>query len=221
MSDSTHDLSSTDLPPAGTSRPSSRRSRRKVAVLATAALLLGLAITAVAATTGGSDAREGSAAAEPANHLEVSDPTNPTPPSAAAAVVPVASDSGTPVPSGPQPTSPPAAPGHLVVSTGHLNLGQNVFSGSFEVHNDGGSPIEWAWTGGHPAISADPQAGVLAPGDSAVVTVTVHWQQLGNGGYLFQTKVTADGQQLNVVVSGSKLVVVNPGIDLPNPQIKP
>ena len=38
---------------------------------------------------------------------------------------------------------------------------------------------------------------------------------------MFQTHVTGGDQQLNVLVSGTKQVVVNPGVQLPNPQIKP
>jgi hypothetical protein len=192
-----------------------RRTRRLAA--AAAAVVVALGVGGALAWSSGSD--DGTAAGDPATSAAplaaVADPA-PAP-----AEQPVG-DGGTPDggEETPDPT-PPAAPGHLVVSATNVVLSTNDFDGSFELTNDGGSDVEWQWMSGHPSISAAPSGGVLAPGASIVVQFTISWQQLSNGGFVYQNHVVTDDQDVEVTISGTRDIEVNDDVDLPDPQLTP
>ena len=98
-------------------------------------------------------------------------------------------------------------------------LQTNDFDGSLELTNDGGSDVAWQWMSGHPSIAAAPSGGVLAPGESVVVEFTISWQQLLNGGFIYQNHVVSDEQSIKVIVTGTRDIEVNPEIELPEPEL--
>lgn len=186
-----------------------RRNRRGLAVAAVALVAL-LGVGGAVALTGGSDDPTGTNRTAAALATTTAD-TVPTVDPSGDAGGSGGSDTGTP--------QPPPAPGHVVVSDNHLVLAKNVFTTSVEITNDGGSDVEWQWMSGHPSIAASPSGGVLAPGASVVVELTIAWQQLQNGGFVYQNHVVADGQSVSVTVSGTRDIQVNPGVQLPDPKL--
>lgn len=194
-----------------------RRTRRLVAAAAVVVAALGVGTTL--ALTGGSD--DGTAAADQASTAGLATVAAPPLDAAPAPVDQPSGDAGAPGGGStetPEPV-PPAPPGHLVVSTTNIVLSTNDFDGSFELTNDGGSDIEWQWMAGHPSIAASPSGGVLAPGESIVVEFTITWQQLSNGGFVYQNHVVSDEQSVKVTVSGTRDIEVNPEIELPDPEL--
>ncbi len=202
----------TDTVPPRSPRPN-RRARRLAA--AAAAVVVAVGVGGALALSGGSDdptAPDAAATAAPLATVAA--------PASAPAEAPVG-DSGQSGGAGeetPDPV-PPAAPGHLVVSTTNIVLSTNDFDGSFELTNDGGSDVEWQWMSGHPAIAASPSSGVLSPGESIVVGFTISWQQLSNGGFAYQNHVVSDDQSVKVIVTGTRDIETNPGIELPDPEL--
>jgi hypothetical protein len=204
--------------PSRSPRPN-RRTRRLAA--GAAAVVVALGVGGVLALSGGSDDRTAAGPATSAAPLAAV----AAPPAAGSAADPAPAPSDPPVgdsgQSGeetPDPV-PPAAPGHLVVSTTNVVLATNDFDGGFELTNDGGSDVEWQWMAGHPSIAAAPSGGVLAPGESIVVEFTISWQQLANGGFVYQNHVVSDDQSVKVTVSGTRDIEVNDDIELPDPEL--
>ena len=117
----------------------------------------------------------------------------------------------------PQPgPEPPATPGDLELSTNSIDLPDNVYEGSFDVRNDGGSPIEWNWLMGDYGIAVSQASGTLAPGESVTVFFTINPFQLQEGDFLFANSVYTDDQAKDLHITGHRpAFVVNP--DLPKP----
>jgi hypothetical protein len=51
------------------------------------------------------------------------------------------------------------------------------------------------------------------------VEFTISWQQLLNGGFIYQNHVVSDEQSIKVIVTGTRDIEVNPEIELPEPEL--
>ncbi len=201
-----------------------RQSHRKGTAVAVALLALGAGLGSLL-VLGGAESSEGRRAGGADVSIAVEKIATDTQAAAADTKGVATQDVPAPGPAPEAPTTttpppPPATPGHLVVNATHLVLAQNDFDGTFQVRNDGGSPIDWQFLPGHPSVKAEPNGGTLAPGEMVVVHFTISWQQLNNGGFVFLNHVNGGGQSLKLTLSGSKNIVVNPGIPTPDPKIK-
>jgi len=189
-----------------------RRGRRRLAVAGAAVVIaLGIGSAIGLAGDGERSAAGGTRVSELAPVAPVVTTASPD------AGSPAADESGE-APE-PAPPTPPATPGHLVVGPTHMVLMTNDFDGSFQITNDGGSDVEWTWSG-NPTLAVSSDGGTLAPGESVVVAYTISWQQLSNGGFIYQSYVDTDDQSIKVTITGTRDIVVNPGIELPKPVLK-
>ena len=182
-----------------------RRTRRLVAGAVAASLALGVA--AAVALGGGSGSTSSSAAgARPGAGLVGAAPTVSTVPGAPTEVV----DEQNPAP---QPPAPEPTPGILAISTNTIHLPAGVFSGSFTVRNDGGSPVDWTWAAGDFGIAVDVNGSTLQPGESIEVHFTINPFQQPVGEFLFANSIYNDEVAKDIWIYGEKKpFVVNPDI---------
>jgi hypothetical protein len=125
-------------------------------------------------------------------------------------------DGGTAEEPQPQP-EPPAAPGELEVSKTNIVLPDGVYMGSFTVSNVGGSSLEWTWSPGGFGISASPNAGTLAPGESVVVSFEVNPFAIPEGAFAYAASINSDAGSKHVTITGYReAIAVNPDLDLPD-----
>lgn len=200
---------STAAAPAPSGGP--RRTRRLVAGAVAASLALGVA-AAVALGSGSGSTSSSAAGSRPGAAL-VGAPTATTVPGVPTEVV----DAQDPAPQPPAP-EPPApepqpAPGILAVSTNAIHLPAGVFSGSFTVRNDGGSPVDWTWAAGDFGIAVDVNGSTLQPGESIEVHFTINPFQQPVGEFLFANSIYNDDVAKDIWIYGEKKpFVVNPDI---------
>jgi len=223
-----------------TIRPAAGRNRRRFAALGAAFALAAVGAGAMVAGSGGDDDRDRvptAATSVPTSTtvldelIEVVDTTPATPPA----------DGGSTGPKAPvQPQSPPddegadegpaedeapaepeAAPGVLAVSTGLIDLPAKTWAGTFQVRNDGGSPIDWQWAAGAAGISVSHIGGTLQPGEFVEVSFSIDHTLLPAGDFLFANCVYTADQAKDVRIEGTKTIAKNPQIELPDPVLKP
>jgi len=222
-----HETPTTQIPttqlPAADDR-AARRFRRRFVVAASAVTLLALAAGAVVVGDSGDDSSPSPAAAT-ATSLTGTDAAKPAVAPDSKVVhdgKPGSADNGESEGDvgGNDEAPEPAAPGELAVSTNLIKLPSGTWTGEFEVRNDGGSPIEWKWAGSA-GIEVSQTSGMLDGGESVVVSFTVDHTVLPAGKFLFANCVFTDDAAKDVWIEGTKTIKVNPGVQLPKPQIKP
>jgi hypothetical protein len=101
------------------------------------------------------------------------------------------------------PVDEPAGPGKLTVDTGNISLPFGVYAGSFTLSNVGGSALEWAWVG-DPRLDLSEDNGVLAAGESVVVTYEVDPGTLNAGENLLANCVVHDDGAIDVWITVTK-----------------
>jgi hypothetical protein len=181
--------------------------------------LVAVGVGAYAATAGGSDSDTTRTAAaptttvvEPGTELVLVDTASPTP-------APQAPPAPQPQPQDQPPAEPeaPADPGVLDVNKSMIDMPANTWAGSFQVRNDGGSALDWQWVAGDTGISVSQSGGTLQPGEFVDVSFSIDHTVLPAGDYLFANCVISGDQAKDVYITGTKTIVVNPGIELPDP----
>jgi hypothetical protein len=230
--DRTHETETT----TPTARPAATRNRRRIAALGAAFALATVGAGAMVAGAGGGSTGEPTAAPVPVPTTTVLDelvdvaaesaattdgtlePAAPAPqPKPQPPAEPQAQDE----PAAEQPPAEPeAAPGVLAVSTGLIELPEQTWAGTFQVRNDGGSPIDWQWAAGAAGISVSHTGGTLQPGEFVEVAFTIDHTVLPAGDFLFANCVYTADQAKDVRIEGTKTIKKNPQIELPAPVLK-
>jgi hypothetical protein len=181
--------------------------------------LVAVGVGAYAATAGGSDSDTTRTAAtptttvvEPGTELVLVDTASPAP----APKTPPAPQPQ-PQPEAPAEPEAPADPGVLDVNKSMIDMPANTWVGSFQVRNDGGSALDWQWVAGDTGVSVSQSGGTLQPGEFVDVSFSIDHTVLPAGDYLFANCVISGDQAKDVYITGTKTIVVNPGIELPDP----
>ncbi len=109
------------------------------------------------------------------------------------------------------PAEPEAAPEHgkLSVSDGQIQLPANTYSGSFEMTNTGGQPVDWEWIRGPEVHTATP-SGTLAPGETVVVAFEIDPAGFAAGPTLSATCMIHDDGAVDVWITTTKVHVGGP-----------
>ena len=169
-----------------------RRSRVAAAAVLMVAVLVGVG-AAVAGGGGGSGRAESGGGEEAvlkepttaATAVTASPVTVPTAPASAAVttVLPGAGTATTVPRVSTTTTAVPAGPGVLALSSSVVDLGANAAFGTLTLANSGGSPLQWSIgdDGGAGPFSWSSLAGLLAPGASVELSVTVDRSALPEG----------------------------------------
>ena len=224
---------------ATTVRPAAARNRRRFAALGAAFALAAVGTGAMVAGSGGAadDTRPTAAVTSPTTTsplddlVEVADTTPPANPGGgtsepkAPAPQPQPPVDDEPTDEQPAeddgPAEPDTAPGELAVSTGLIELPAKTWAGTFQVRNDGGSPIDWQWAAGAAGISVSHTGGTLQPGEFVEVAFTIDHTVLPAGDFLFANCVYTADEAKDVRIEGTKTIAKNPQIELPDPVFKP
>ena len=230
-------LDDTTITTTTTGGSSSGRNRRRIAALGAAFALAAVGAGAMVAGTGGGSDRPDTAAAATVptsttvldDLVEVAD-TTPAPSTSsgdeAAPKTPAPQPPAGDEPADEQPVEdedpaePEAAPGVLAVSDGSIELPAKTWAGTFQVRNDGGSPIDWQWAAGGAGISVSHTGGTLQPGEFVEVSFTIDPTVLPAGDFLFANCVYTADQAKDVRIEGTKTISKNPQIELPDPVFK-
>jgi hypothetical protein len=87
----------------------------------------------------------------------------------------------------------PAGPAAAVLDllTPAIDLGATATDGVLRFRNTGGLPLPWSVTSGHAAITVQPSAGALPPGDTAALTVRLDRAALQEGAFAARLRLTA------------------------------
>jgi hypothetical protein len=231
----TMDRTLDDTTTTATTGSKAGRNRRRIAALGAAFALAAVGAGAMVAGAGGGSTGEPTAAvpvptttvldelvdiaAEPAATTDGTlEPAAPAPqPKPQPPAEPPAQDE--PAAEEP-PAEPEAAPGVLAVSTGLIELPEQTWAGTFQVRNDGGSPIDWQWAAGAAGISVSHTGGTLQPGEFVEVAFTIDHTVLPAGDFLFANCVYTADQAKDVRIEGTKTIKKNPQIELPAPVLK-
>lgn len=100
--------------------------------------------------------------------------------------------------------------GKLTVSQGQIHLPANVYSGSFELTNTGGQPVDWEWIRGPEVHTATP-SGTLVPGESVVVAFEIDPAGFAAGPNLSATCVIHDDGAVDIWITSTKVLLGGPG----------
>jgi hypothetical protein len=233
--DRTHETTTT----TPTARPAATRNRRRLVALGAAFAVAALGAGAlVTGAGGGSDDQELTSVVPAPTTTALPDEPVEVVPAPAPSDVPVAqpvtpspskpAGQPAPQPAGdeepadqPGPEEPQPAPGVLAVSKSLIELPEKTWAGTFQVRNDGGSPIDWQWAAGATGISVSHTSGTLQPGEFVEVAFSIDHTVLPAGDFVFANCVYTADQAKDVRIEGTKTIKTNPGIQLPNPVIKP
>ena len=96
------------------------------------------------------------------------------------------------------------SPAALDLLTREIDLGSTAAEAVLRFRNTGGQPLPWTVAGSHRAVTVQPAAGTLPPGDTAAVTVRLDRAALAEGAFTAALQLTVQGL---IAVTGTDVPV--------------